>query len=50
VDWTYTLPFKFTGRIAQVTVEVFPEAAPKAGKAGTSTKSTAKAASGRAEA
>lgn len=24
VDWTYKLPFKFTGRIDKVTVEVFP--------------------------
>lgn len=25
VDWTYRLPFPFTGRIEEVTVEVFPE-------------------------
>ncbi len=25
VDWTYRLPFHFTGRIEEVTVEVFPE-------------------------
>ncbi|WP_315385864.1 arylsulfatase [uncultured Stenotrophomonas sp.] len=25
VDWTYTLPFAFNGRIAQVVVEVFPD-------------------------
>src|SRR5690606_23034149 len=25
VDWTYTLPFKFSGRIDQVAIEVFPE-------------------------
>jgi len=27
VDWTYKMPFKFTGRIDQVTVEIHPEKA-----------------------
>ncbi|MDR7133902.1 arylsulfatase [Lysobacter niastensis] len=30
VDWTYQLPFKFTGRIHQVTVEIHPEKGAKA--------------------
>ncbi len=33
VDWTYTLPFRFTGRIDEVTVEVHPDDAKSAKKA-----------------
>jgi hypothetical protein len=34
VDWTYKLPFKFTGRIDKVTVEVFPGSRPPPGEMG----------------
>jgi arylsulfatase A-like enzyme len=33
VDFTYSLPFAFTGRIAQVEIEIFPEAQGKTPKA-----------------